>query len=110
MNVQVRSLSHTFPGSPPRQALDNLSFTVPSGQFVAVVGPSGCGKSTLLRLIADLIHPGSGSICLDELSPDQAAAGKRIAWMAQSPALMPWLTARANVALAARFLHPARPA
>ena len=68
MNLQVRSLSHTFPGSPPRQALDNLSFTVPSGQFVAVVGPSGCGKSTLLRLIADLIHPGSGSICLDGLS------------------------------------------
>ena len=76
---------------------------VQSGQFVAIIGPSGCGKSTLLRLIANLLQPVSGHITLDGLSPSQAAESRRIAWMAQSPALLPWLTAEANVSLAQRF-------
>lgn len=109
MEIQVESLSHTFPGRPPRPALNDVSFSAPAGQFVAVVGPSGCGKSTLLRLVAGLLRPSRGSICLDGLSPAQAAAGRRVAWMAQSPALMPWRTARSNVALAARLLAPAQP-
>ncbi len=104
MNIQIQSLTHTFPGRPPRPALVELNFSVPTGQFVAIVGPSGCGKSTLLRLVADLLQPTRGTICLDELSPAQAVAARRIAWMAQAPALLPWLTARQNVALAGRFL------
>lgn len=104
MIIQAHSVSHLFAGKTPRQALDHLSFRIPSGQFVAIVGPSGCGKSTLLRLTAGLLHPTSGSITLDHLPPAQAAARRKIAWMSQSPALMPWLTARANVALAQRLL------
>lgn len=104
MNIQIQSLTHTFPGRPPRPALEELNFSVPAGQFVAIVGPSGCGKSTLLRLVADLLQPTRGTIRLDELSPGQAVAARRIAWMAQAPALLPWLTARQNVALAGQFL------
>ena len=112
MDVIVDTLVHVFPGKPgragsaPRPALDGLSFRVPAGQFVALVGPSGCGKSTLLRLAAHLLQPTAGSIRLAGLTPGQAAAERRIAWMAQSPALLPWRTARGNVALAARFLPP----
>ena len=103
MQVSIEALSHTYPGRPPQPALEQLNFEVPSGQFVAVVGPSGCGKSTLLRLAAGLQTPSQGTILLDAAAPARAAAERRIGWMAQSPALMPWLDAAANVALALRY-------
>ena len=100
MRVEIEQLSHTYPGRP---ALENLSFEVPDSQIVALLGPSGCGKSTLLRLIAHLLTPGSGQIRLDGLTTAQISAERRIAWMAQSPALLPWLTVQGNAALAGRF-------
>ena len=45
-------------------ALSDISFQIQKAEFVAVVGPSGCGKSTLLSLIAGLLTPESGSVCL----------------------------------------------
>ena len=51
---------HTLAGE--TKALENISFNVREGDFVAIVGPSGCGKSTLLSLISGLIQPESGSI------------------------------------------------
>lgn len=104
MNVEINALSHTFFSPQPRPALINLNLSIPSGQFVAVIGPSGCGKSTLLRLIASLIQPTQGSIWLDGKTPAQANAARQVAWMAQSPALLPWLTAEQNIALARKLL------
>ncbi len=103
MQLSIENLSHIYPGKPPRAALENVSFQVPTGQFCAVLGPSGCGKSTLLRLAAGLLRPSAGQLRLDGCVPEQAAAERRIAWLAQSPALLPWLNARANVALGQRF-------
>jgi NitT/TauT family transport system ATP-binding protein len=103
MDILIDSLTHTFPNRP---ALDDISLRVPAGQFVAIVGPSGCGKSTLLRLCANLLRPTAGKILLGGLTPAGAVSARRIAWMAQSPALLPWRTARANVALAGHFLPP----
>ncbi len=84
---------------------------VGSGEFVAIIGPSGCGKSTLLRLIAGLLEVQTGSIRLNGSDEIDRTVYRRVAWMAQSPALLPWLTAKANVALAQRFHrngHPPR--
>lgn len=106
MIIKVDHLSHTYPGKPPRAALEDVQLTVPPGQFCAILGPSGCGKSTLLRLAAGLLQPTSGQVRLDSQPPEQAAAERRIAWLAQSPALFPWLNARANVAVVARFARP----
>ena len=103
MQIIIDSLSHTYPGKPVRRALDEISLEIPSGQFTAIVGPSGCGKSTLLRLAAGLLSPSHGSIRLDGRPPAQVASERRLAWMAQAPALLPWRTAQANVALALRF-------
>jgi len=103
MHVEVDHLSHTYVGKPLRCALEDLSFEIEDGQFVAIIGPSGCGKSTLLRLTANLLQPTQGRILLDGFSPAQAVSSGRIAWMAQSPALLPWRTALENVRLAARF-------
>ncbi len=87
----------------------DLSFEVAPGQFAAIVGPSGCGKSTLLRLAAGLLKPTGGQLLLDGRPPQQAARDRRTAWMAQSPALLPWLAARSNVAMALRFHRRDRP-
>jgi ABC-type nitrate/sulfonate/bicarbonate transport system ATPase subunit len=105
MKLVVQDLSHTFSNHRAHPALQDVQLEIESGQFVAIIGPSGCGKSTLLRLIANLISPSNGTITLDGLSPGEMIADRQIAWMAQNPALLPWLTARANVELAARFRH-----
>ncbi len=53
--LTVESLSFTLPaGDPPVTLLDQVSFVLPPGHFMAIVGPSGCGKTTLLKIIAGL--------------------------------------------------------
>lgn len=55
----------TFGYTPTRQILQNVSFTIPAGQKVAIVGPSGCGKSTILRLLFRSYDVTSGTITID---------------------------------------------
>ena len=74
-------------------ALDNVSLAVRRGEFVSLVGASGCGKSTLLNLVAGLDRPTSGSV----------TSISKPALMFQEPALLPWLTAGANIALALKY-------
>jgi NitT/TauT family transport system ATP-binding protein len=76
------------------RALDPISFSIRSGEFVTLVGPSGCGKSTLLRLIAGLTAPSAGRI---RVAQAMRAAG--IGYVFQSPTLMPWANVEANVRL-----------
>jgi NitT/TauT family transport system ATP-binding protein len=83
--------------------LEDIELKVHPKQFVALIGPSGCGKSTLIRLIANLISPSSGSILVGNSLPEKAIEEGMIAWMAQSPALLPWLTVEGNLQLAKRF-------
>lgn len=103
MHIQIESLSHIFNGNTPRAALQDVSVDIASGEFVAVIGPSGCGKSTFIRLIAHLLIPTRGRILLDGRAPELAAENREIAWMAQSPALLPWRTVLSNVELATYF-------
>ncbi|HWS24332.1 MAG TPA: phosphonate ABC transporter ATP-binding protein [Anaerolineales bacterium] len=58
--LEIKNLTKIYPGGV--KALDNVSFTVPDGQFLAVIGLSGSGKSTLLRCINRLIEPTEGQI------------------------------------------------
>lgn len=105
MNVTIAHLNHTYtqPKTRPLHALKNIHLEIPSGQFVAVIGPSGCGKSTLLRILAGLVTASQGDIHLGNLTPSEATARKQVAWMAQNPALLPWHTVYANVAMAQRI-------
>lgn len=78
-------------------AIDDVSFTVGEGEFVAIVGPSGCGKSTLLRLVAGLRAASSGTITV---AGTPVTSPLRIGMVFQAPALLPWRTTLDNVLLA----------
>ena len=75
-----------------KTVLDRLSLRFDTPGQYAVLGASGCGKTTLLRLIAGLLKPTSGLICI----PEQM----RMAVCFQEDRLLPWKTALQNVALA----------
>jgi len=86
--------------------LKGIDFTVPQGQFVAVMGASGSGKSTLLGLLAGLDTPSAGDVRLNGTSisylPEDRLAqvrGKTIGFVFQSYQLIPTLTALENVLL-----------
>jgi NitT/TauT family transport system ATP-binding protein len=102
MRIHVEGLSHTFleGKDSPCQALENINLQIDKGKFVVLLGPSGCGKSTFLRILSGLLTPTHGRVLLDGEAPLHALACKRIGWMAQKPALLPWRTVRANIAIA----------
>ena len=80
-------------------ALSNVDLDIAPGEFVSLIGPSGCGKTTLLRLIADLEQPTAGEIVVNGMTPREARLGRAYGFVFQSPALLPWRTAAANVRL-----------
>src|SRR5580698_2478087 len=76
---------------------DRLSCEVRRGEFVCILGPSGCGKSTSLRMIGGLLEISTGRIIVDGRAPRDA--WPEIAFVFQSPRLVPWRTALENVML-----------
>jgi iron complex transport system ATP-binding protein len=60
--IEVRDLSYSYG---KKEILNNISFTVPRGSFIAVMGSNGCGKTTLLRCISRLLAPCSGQVLID---------------------------------------------
>jgi putative ABC transport system ATP-binding protein len=100
----VRKVYNT--GDVETVALDDISFSIKKGEFVAIVGPSGSGKSTLMHVLGALDTPTSGNYILDgedvsKLSKDQLAEirNKKIGFVFQSFNLLPRTTAVKNVAL-----------
>ncbi len=105
--IKISNLTkHYKLGDVSINALDNISFTVDSGEIVFIMGPSGSGKTTLINLIGVIDHPTSGSI---EILGDDIAQysdkeltlyrKKRLAFVFQFYSLIPTLTARENVEL-----------
>lgn len=80
------------------RALEDVTVTLPSGQFSVLLGPSGCGKSTLLRLIAGLDTPTAGRIVLDGADITDAPPSQRnLSMVFQSYALFPHLNVAENI-------------
>jgi NitT/TauT family transport system ATP-binding protein len=98
-----------FTGERDVVALEDVTFEVSDGEFVAIVGPSGCGKSTLLRIVSGLLHPTSGSVVVHGKTPDQARKDVEFGFVFQSPVLFPWLKALGNVLLPDRILGSRSP-
>lgn len=105
--VKVEQLSKTYgKGDTQVHALDDVSFTVPQGQFLAIVGPSGSGKSTLLHILGGVDTPTSGSVNIggtDIGKLDETALAifrrRQIGLIYQFYNLIPILTVEENLTL-----------
>ncbi|RWD52445.1 MAG: ABC transporter ATP-binding protein [Mesorhizobium sp.] len=96
--IDLENVSHHFElKGEPLPVLDNVSFSVEPGSFVALLGPSGCGKSTLLRLLAGLDHPSAGAVNVDGERVGDPDPSRILVF--QDPTLFPWRTVWDNVAL-----------
>ena len=112
--VAVRGAGKTYPNG--LRALDSIDIEVREGDFATLLGPSGCGKSTLLRMIGGLSSPTTGSVVLGSATrpaasgasttvglrgqaPGAAQREPGLAFVFQSPTLMPWASVERNVRL-----------
>ena len=102
MNVplELTGLTKVFPtASGPFVAVKDVNARIEVGEFVAILGHSGCGKSTVLSILAGLDRATYGGVIID--GKEVTEPGPERAIVFQSPCLLPWLTARENVQLAA---------
>lgn len=76
-------------------AVDDVSFTIPEGEFVCLVGPSGCGKSTLLQMVAGLLAPSAGTIAVDGAAI--SGPGPERGMVFQKDSVFPWMRVIDNV-------------
>jgi putative ABC transport system ATP-binding protein len=113
--LEVKDLVKTFAlDGTMINAVDNVSFQVCSGEFVALVGPSGSGKTTMLSILAALLSPTSGQVLIDgqdlsKMNEKQRVRLRRekIGFTFQSNNLIPFLTAGENVEFMLRLNNKA---
>lgn len=109
--LEVKNVVKTFQSdSGEIRAVDDVSFAVESGEFVALVGPSGSGKTTMLSILAALLTPTEGQVLIDGVDLAQMSEAERvglrrekIGFTFQSNNLIPYLTAQENVELMIRL-------
>ncbi len=106
MIIQVKNLKKTYGGKVPTHALNNVSFGIKKGEFVALMGRSGSGKSTLLHQLGLLDAPTSGEVIIDgtnlkSFSEKEKAEFRlnKLGYVFQAYALLPELTALESVYL-----------
>ena len=106
--LELKHISKSFAHSKGTlRVLEDVSFNIEEGEFVALVGPSGCGKSTLLRIINGIMPMTAGQVLYQGRQVD--GINLECALVFQSFALLPWLSVKSNVELGleARGLPPA---
>jgi len=94
LNVELRGVAVQYDAY---LAVEDISFEVPGGQFVAIVGPTGSGKSSLLNVLAGLLPAAQGSVCT--AGRPVGGVNRDCGYMFQTDALLPWKTALDNVLL-----------
>ena len=67
MSIEVKNLSKTYKlkGGLTKTAVDNISFSIPSGEIVGFIGPNGAGKSTTIKMMTGILIPDHGSVSID---------------------------------------------
>jgi NitT/TauT family transport system ATP-binding protein len=108
--ITLRGVSKSFPGdggTPATPAIDEVSFTVETQEFVCLVGPSGCGKTTVLRIVAGLVAPDAGSVTID--GAPVIAPGPDRAMVFQHATLLPWSDVLTTVAFGLELRGMPRP-
>jgi nitrate ABC transporter ATP-binding subunit len=98
--MELTGLSKAFPTLAGEYvAVRNVNVKIQTGEFIAILGHSGCGKSTVLSIIAGLDRATEGGVVIDGQQVIGPGAERAIVF--QAPCLLPWLTAKQNVKLAA---------
>ena len=104
--VELTALGKVYSGAASFRALDGVTFTIPTGEFAAIVGPSGCGKSTLLNVLGLMDRPTEGGYRLDGQGVESLTDSERtlvrrdkLGFVFQSFNLLPRMTALQNVTL-----------
>jgi NitT/TauT family transport system ATP-binding protein len=99
--IDIASLSKTFQAEGRDvTAVDNVSFRIADGEFVALLGPSGCGKSTILNMVATLITPNGGAIKVDAQPVVPGRPMRQVGYVFQKDTLFPWRTVEGNIGYA----------
>jgi len=99
MGLEFRSVSKQFAARGATDALlavEDISFHVNTGEFVALVGPSGCGKSTVLNMTAGLYPPTNGEVYVS--GEKVTGPNSHVGFMLQKDLLLPWRTIAENAA------------
>ena len=106
--IRFQDVSVDFPvnGGAGYPAVGKTDLQIGAHEFVAVVGPTGCGKSTLLNVAAGLLAPTTGQTLV--FGAPLAGLNRNAGYLFQQDAVMPWKTARDNVAIALEIAGVAR--
>ena len=98
--VEIRGVGKTFGrGAGVVEALQDITLSIETGEFVSLIGPSGCGKSTLLRLVGDLLKPSTGTLTVGGKTPHAAREDRDYGMVFQKATLLDWRTVQRNVEL-----------
>lgn len=101
--ISVEAIARQFPAPPggkPQVVFENIHFGIDRGEFVCLIGHSGCGKTTILNILAGLDQADSGAILVDSQEITGPSLDRAVIF--QSHALLPWLSAEANIAFAVK--------
>src|SRR5690242_11708881 len=89
-------VSMEFPSKRGRlRVVDDVSYTIDDGDFVAVIGPSGCGKTTMMNMVAGFMRPTHGRVLLDGRPVEAPGPDRGVIF--QEYGVFPWLTVRQNI-------------
>jgi len=91
----------------PLRVVDNVSYDIGEGDFIAVIGPSGCGKTTMMNMLAGFVAPTSGSVLLDGRPVSDPGPDRGVIF--QEYGVFPWLSVRDNIAFGLRLKANRRP-
>lgn len=104
--LQIQEVTKVYEGKVTKRALNQLSFEVEKGEFVAIMGPSGSGKTTLLNMVSMIDTPTSGEIVFNGMKPQKLKSEelayfrrRQLGFVFQDFNLLPTLTVEENIIL-----------
>ena len=98
VRIRVAGLDMRYPAPGGEvRALDDVSFEIAEGEFVALLGPSGCGKSTILNIVAGLLDRTGGEVRLDGEQVRHGQVNRQVGYVFQRDTVFPWRTVEANI-------------
>jgi len=104
--LEIDNMTKVYEGKVTHRAINQLSFSVEEGEFLAIMGPSGSGKTTLLNMISTVDEPTSGTILMNGVNPHQLAENelayfrrRQLGFVFQNFNLLQTLTVEENIVL-----------